>query len=152
MRNTTGFAKLKLKIQKFQTQDESGPFQTTTGANEKQDKTPKLRMLFLLFSNLNSISVNLSLLPYNERKGIRLGYVRSRGLIRHMATGPGIIILANMDTFWTLLLTPLSATATSAVLWQQEKKDGKAIKFAHASRRELSVQSQLAWLGNEMAF
>jgi len=51
-----------------------------------------------------------------------------------------------------LLLTLLSATATSAVMWQQKKKDGKAIKFAHASRKELSVQSQLAWIGNEMAF
>lgn len=72
-------------------------------------------------------------------------------LIQHMAARPGIIISTNMDTFWTLLLT-LSTTTTSAVMWQQGKKDEKVIKFAYASRKELSVQSQLAWLGNEMAF
>jgi len=47
MRNTTGFAKLELEIQKFQTQDESGPFQTMAGAKETQDETCKLWILFL---------------------------------------------------------------------------------------------------------
>lgn len=69
-----------------------------------------------------------------------------------MAAGPGFIISTNVDTFWTLLLTLPSAATTSAVLWQQEKKDREVIKFAHVSRKELSVQSQLAWLGTEVAF
>lgn len=102
-----------------------------------------------LFNNLNTISVNLSLLLYNERKDISLGYVRSCGLIQHMAAGPGIIILANMDTFWTLLLTLLSATATSAVMWQQEKKDGKVIKFV-PTQAEKNFLTKASWLGLEM--
>lgn len=124
-----------------------GPFKLWLGPKKHRIKHKIFGCFSFLFNNLNSFSVNLSLLPYNERKYIWLGYVRSRGL-----AGPDSIILTNTDTFWTLLLTLLSATATSAVMWQQEKKDGKAITFAHASRKELSVQNQLAWLGNEMAF